>query len=76
MNLHKCYMLHVTCYTPPSFLHNLLIFNRPTYSLQPTYISKKPLHLSYKPNGLQVGLSGESYKPFGQRKQPLGVRNT
>ena len=46
------------------------------YILESLCISKKPLHLSYKPNGLQVGLSGESYKPFGQRKQPFGERNT
>ena len=38
-------------------------------------MSKKPFHLSYKPSVLQVGLSGERYKPFNQNKQPFGERN-
>ncbi len=46
------------------------------YILKPLGMSKKPLHLSYKPNGLQVRFPDESYKPFGQSKQPLGERNT
>ncbi len=45
------------------------------YVFKPTCLSKKPIHLSYKPSGLQVRFSGERYKPFSLSKQPIDERN-